>query len=345
MSVLFTLCMLLGAPSRAAAEARDEARLHFNRALQLVDGQRFEEAAVEFEQAYELSPNPAVLYNLGQAYAAARHPTQAIAAFRGYLAAASGPEDPRRKQALRELPRLEALVGVLVLLARPSQVEVHVDGRRVQTTGPLQLDPGRHQIVVSAPGYRAEEREVVAMSGTRETWNLELSPIADQPALEAAQAPRLARAQPHSPPRARNVPLTRHPPTPEDDAVLRRSKQRVWWTATAAGAGLLLGGITAGLVVDNGARYGRWREQQASLDQRWRSAPADSELIEHQSRNDERAERIKLQDEVAVGLGVAGAACFVGAVMIWMLSDSPPAVSAGLGGSPQAQTGTLSVAW
>jgi len=330
-----------------AQQPRDEARDRFNQALRLVDAQRFEEAAVEFKRAYELSPNPAVLYNLGQAHAAARHPAQAVAAFRAYLSQTTDSGDVRRGQALAELTRLEQLLGVLVLSTRPSNVSVRVDGRPVEVSGPLELDPGSHLIVVSSPGYAVAEREVLAVSGSSQTWELELS-VLSIPTLPADATSQLTPTVPVLPTPA--APPIAPPVAPQSARAAApgasdSSKRRVWLAATTAGAGLLLGGVAVGLAVDSSARSRTWSEEQARLDQRWRSAPADAQLLERQQENDASARHIKFEDEATVGVAVASAACLVGAALIWWLSDSPSPAKTALTWSPRARTGTLSMAW
>lgn len=337
---LLFLAATLTSSKLLAQQPRDEARDRFNHALRLVDAQRFEEAAVEFKRAYELSPNPIVLYNLGQAHAAARHPAQAVAAFRAYSSQTTDTDDPRREQALSELRRLEALLGLLVLSTTPSNVDVRVDGRPVQITGPLELDPGSHQIVVSALGYASAEREVLAVSGASQTWELELSAAPTQVASEPTP---LVLPPPAAVPAA---PLTPHDPTRATAPVRSdSSNKRVWLVATTAGAGLLLGGVALGLAVDSSARSKSWSQEQTRLDERWRSAPPDAELLERQQQNDASARHIKFEDEATVGVAVASAACLVGAALIWWLSDSPSHANAAFGWSPHSRTGTLSLTW
>lgn len=337
---LLVLGVTLTSSTLFAQQPRDEARDRFNHALRLVDAQRFEEAAVEFKRAYELSPNPIVLYNLGQAHAAARQPAQAVAAFRAYSTQTTDTGDARREQALSELRRLEAQLGLLMLSTKPSNVEVRVDGRSVQISGPVELDPGSHQIVVSAPGYANAEREVIAVSGSSQTWEVELSAAPTQATAEpipiALTAPAPVQA-------ARPTPAQPARPTPpvRSDS----SNKRVWLIATTAGAGLLLGGVAVGLAVDSSARSKSWSEEQTRLDERWRSAPPDAELLERQQQNDASARHIKFEDEATVGVAVASAACLVGATLMWWLSDSPSPANAAVGWSPRTRTGTLSLSW
>ena len=92
----------------AQVNPRAMARKHFDRGIDLAHAGRYAEAIVEFDEAYQLSPHFAVLFNLGQAYAASGQPSQASRALRRYLVegGAQIPAD-RRKQVEREIARQE----------------------------------------------------------------------------------------------------------------------------------------------------------------------------------------------------------------------------------------------
>src|SRR5687768_2070725 len=93
---ILLLVMPLTARGQTVVEPRDEARAHFQSGLALADTGRFEEAVIEFESAYALSPQPAVLFNVAIAYANARRPAKALSHLRKYLATAGPSADQRR---------------------------------------------------------------------------------------------------------------------------------------------------------------------------------------------------------------------------------------------------------
>jgi tetratricopeptide (TPR) repeat protein len=86
---LVTLCIgvILCVPRVGVArrDAMATAREHNERAAALYDLGRFEEAARAYEEAFRATPDPALLFNLGQAYRFARDYEHAILAYRGYL--------------------------------------------------------------------------------------------------------------------------------------------------------------------------------------------------------------------------------------------------------------------
>jgi tetratricopeptide (TPR) repeat protein len=68
-----------------ADDATEKARQHYQRATSLYDVGRFADAASEYEAAYQIKNDPALLFNLGQAYRYAGEYNKAIFAYRGYL--------------------------------------------------------------------------------------------------------------------------------------------------------------------------------------------------------------------------------------------------------------------
>ncbi len=79
----FMITLLLAAP--AHADDAPQARAHFNKGSAFFDVGRFAEAASEYEQAYQLKNDPALLFNLGQAYRFDGQYAKAIVAYKSFL--------------------------------------------------------------------------------------------------------------------------------------------------------------------------------------------------------------------------------------------------------------------
>jgi tetratricopeptide (TPR) repeat protein len=77
--------MLLLCGSVAAADDLADAKAHYQRGTKLYDLQRYLEAAKEYEAAFELKDEPALLFNIGQAYRFGGDNQKAAGAFRSYL--------------------------------------------------------------------------------------------------------------------------------------------------------------------------------------------------------------------------------------------------------------------
>ena len=77
--------MALVCVSVARAEPADEARAAFEHGTALYTLHRFAEAATQFEKAFELKPDPAILYNAAQAHRFAGNKSRALELYEGYL--------------------------------------------------------------------------------------------------------------------------------------------------------------------------------------------------------------------------------------------------------------------
>ncbi len=101
-------------PSSASAqepetEGDDSARHHFRLGQAHYDSGHFREAAAEFEQSYELSGRPQLLYNIYVSYRDANDSERARDALRTYLEAV--PDAPNRSLLRSRLAALEGTVG------------------------------------------------------------------------------------------------------------------------------------------------------------------------------------------------------------------------------------------
>jgi iron complex outermembrane receptor protein len=89
--MLLALAGSLAVTTPALADARAEARRHFERGMELIADSQFEEGVAQLERAYEILPHPSVLYNVGRAWRDAGELDKALEAFKAYLA--TNPED------------------------------------------------------------------------------------------------------------------------------------------------------------------------------------------------------------------------------------------------------------
>jgi tetratricopeptide (TPR) repeat protein len=76
--------LALSAPAPARADDRSEAKAHYDKATASYALGRYADAAAEFEQAFALKPDPAILYNAAQAYRLAGKKERALELYRNY---------------------------------------------------------------------------------------------------------------------------------------------------------------------------------------------------------------------------------------------------------------------
>ena len=87
--VAIVVIVALGTAASARAEnpsdARTEARRHYDTATAAYALGHYDDAATEFERAFTLKPDPAILYNAAQAYRLAGKKERALELYRSYL--------------------------------------------------------------------------------------------------------------------------------------------------------------------------------------------------------------------------------------------------------------------
>ena len=155
----------LAAPQAARAGVKEEARKHYDRAVELVDDGQLEGAIVEFQRSYDLTHHFAVLYNIGQVYVSLARPVEAVDAYERYLADGGRkiPAD-RRAEVEKEIVRQKARIATLEIHGLPRGANVRLDGNeigRAPISAPVRVGVGKHTIAASAEGYDSAEKEVV----------------------------------------------------------------------------------------------------------------------------------------------------------------------------------------
>jgi tetratricopeptide (TPR) repeat protein len=100
------LVMAIAATEPAYAGNVDEAKAHYARATSAYALGRFAEAAAEYEKAFDLKPDPALLYNAAQAHRVAGNKARALLLYRSYLRIFSdGPNHDEVQHFISELQK------------------------------------------------------------------------------------------------------------------------------------------------------------------------------------------------------------------------------------------------
>jgi hypothetical protein len=193
------LAFLSGLRGVAQAEDGSQYRTVITSALDEYELGNYEEARSLFERAHAIEPSARTLRGMGMAAYQARKYVIAI----GYLQASLVDQrKPLTTQFRREVQSaLEAAQGFVVhfdLLLTPSEARVMLDGEPIEGhSRVLQLDPGEHEIVATAPGYKTDSRRIKASPGRRGRVELELSP--EMPALAGTHAAEASEARATAP--------------------------------------------------------------------------------------------------------------------------------------------------
>ncbi|MFO0571341.1 MAG: PEGA domain-containing protein [Polyangiaceae bacterium] len=171
------------------AFAGDEARTYFDIGAKAYQSGRYLDAAQAFEEAYRRSSRPGLLFSLGQAhrmeYFARNDPARlrdAIHYYEEYLA--KEPQGKRAAESADALSKLKPLASgsgdkpsgpvsppvtskPRVMISSPTpDVRVSFDGRSVSHPFIQEVEPGKHKLVLSAPGFQDYVREIVVDAKT-----------------------------------------------------------------------------------------------------------------------------------------------------------------------------------
>jgi tetratricopeptide (TPR) repeat protein len=148
----------------ASAESKASARAHFDKGLAASTDQRFGEAVVEFERAFELWPDFRVLYNIGNVRVALGRFTEAVDAYQAYLdkGAAEIPE-ARQREVRDAIAAQQAHVATITVHAAVDGAEIRLDGRLVGLSplpAPVRVNEGKHTLEALLPGRPTQLREL-----------------------------------------------------------------------------------------------------------------------------------------------------------------------------------------
>lgn len=159
IGVVLGLCFaLLPTPSAHADDASRIAMEHFKKGTRAYDLGRFLEAAAEYEKAYEAKDNPALLYNLGQAYRGAGEHQKALNCYRAYLR--NAPDAPNREEVTKFIEALRITIAMQKATAeKPPMGPMPEPKASATTTQPSPLPPPK---VEPSPPPRVPDPQALA---------------------------------------------------------------------------------------------------------------------------------------------------------------------------------------
>lgn len=164
----------------AKPDATKDAEQHYLRGKQLFDEGDYSLALVEFNRAYEISPNYRVLFNIAQIniqlfnYAAARTTIERFLREGGDDIPAA-----RKTQAEKDLAMLKTRTAHLRITTTPPAA-VTIDEAQVGTapfTEPLLVNAGQRKVTVSATGYATATKLVTVAGGDSQEVSVALEAI------------------------------------------------------------------------------------------------------------------------------------------------------------------------
>jgi tetratricopeptide (TPR) repeat protein len=165
----------------SAQEGTREASKHFQRAVSLYNEADYRAALVEFRRAYSLSPNAAVLYNVGEAEYQLQDYAGALVTFERYLTESS-PLEVHRTEVESNVEVLRARVGHLTITTTPPGADVTVDDQAIGKTPfdkSILVSIGHRKVITSMPGRLPVTRYVDVAADDNVAVTLQLPPQSD----------------------------------------------------------------------------------------------------------------------------------------------------------------------
>jgi hypothetical protein len=199
------LALAVLVPSQARAQERDPAGAQalFDQARELSKKGRYSEACPKFLESNRLDPGIGTQFHLAECYEQSGKIATAWATYLDVASVARSSSQPDRekaatKRATQLEPRLPKLVIDVPDASRVTGLEVHRDGilmGAVQWGVPVPVDPGAHEITVSAPGRKALQKTVLLEESKPLTFSVPALEVEDAPAKVVA-APVEAEPEP-----------------------------------------------------------------------------------------------------------------------------------------------------
>lgn len=272
----------------------------FQSGRELLIAKRYAEACEKLRISYELDPAVGALLYLADCYAYAGKTATAWATFREVESLAHQEGQTQRAEiARRRSELLEAKLSHLTVEVEPaSQPESFTllrDGAplpRASWNLKVPVDPGRHTLTASAPGYRTWTQTVL-IRGPAETHTVRVTPL-----TPSGNAPGVSRLD------------VKSPPSPGDPG------DRLVWHSWVTGGALTLGGAS---LVAAGVLF--WEAKDRRDDSRDHCAPSEPNRCE--ARGVELREEAFDLARASTLLSVTGAALIASGLTLWLVAPDP----------------------
>jgi hypothetical protein len=183
-AVLADLCP--AAWAAPAAKDKAEARTLAAQGRAALKNKRFDEAAAALRRANELDPSPQLKLDLAKALSGASKLVEASTVLNEIEAAPgkSWQDKLVRGNARKLLGEIEGRIPwiqVTVTGPKPAETSVSIDGKEVDATAEMPIDPGEHEVQVEAPGWVPAEEKVKLAEGVHRQVKIKLEPEAAAP--------------------------------------------------------------------------------------------------------------------------------------------------------------------
>lgn len=160
--------------SAFADGAADEARASFDAGVKLANERNFAAALIQFRHAYELAPRRSGLWNQAKCERALGHYAEAVILLRSIQREYPSQTKKDEEDLQAEIKAVTAYLGTITVHATPKTASITIDGHAVVNEHPSEILAGFHPIVVSAPGFAAQNRQAEVRTGQTIELNVAL---------------------------------------------------------------------------------------------------------------------------------------------------------------------------
>ncbi|NMC71058.1 MAG: PEGA domain-containing protein [Myxococcales bacterium] len=175
--------LLAAAPARAQEptdEQMETARVHFERGVELVGQEQWEQALAEFNASVEAMATAPGLLNVGLCQRRLGRNLDAQHTFERFMSEfGSTADDVDRRDAQAQLDELRGVLGRLAVEVNEAGAEIVVDGRtagRAPLAQPVFVEPGEHTVAARLAGRDPVSQTVSVAAGQQSAVTLELGP-------------------------------------------------------------------------------------------------------------------------------------------------------------------------
>jgi tetratricopeptide (TPR) repeat protein len=180
--LLFMIALAAPVAARAQDQAIEAAKTHFENAQDLFADGKYQEAAAEFQAAFDIKGFPAFLYNEAVCYEKLNNGAKALQLYKQYLSIAPNSKDAADVQKKVDYlqgeidhktkpdvkppsppPAPTVVKGLVVVESNPPGATVYVDDKAAGSVGETPWSgslQGKHTIILEAQGYKTEKKEV-----------------------------------------------------------------------------------------------------------------------------------------------------------------------------------------
>ena len=221
---LLVACLLAVGTAHADDASNKDAGRHFDRGVELFGEADYRGALVEFQRAYQIAPNAAVLYNVGETQYQLQNYAAAMISLERYMSGA-GANASHRAEVQQTLDVLAKRVGKIAVTTNVPGADIAVDDEAVGITPlaePTLASVGHRRVTATVAGKPPASKYVDVTAGDTVPVSLV---IGEAPAATATTATTADQA----PPKQKNTAL----------------ETGLWIGSGALGAGAIATGIVA----------------------------------------------------------------------------------------------------